>query len=189
MELSFGQHISARAHDGTRLQAAVFNENEVQAAAGLTMVVGAVAFAYAYFTHYYIPLQAAATFFFVEFLIRLTFGLRLSPVGIVARGLTYRRPPNWVSAKPKRFAWTLGLAMTLAMTVITNSGIRGYLPRTICLICLTLMWLEAVLGLCVGCELYGILVRRGWRHEDPAFEICANGACDLDAYRRRGGRP
>ena len=34
------------------------------------------------------------------------------------------------------------------MTMITNSGIRGYLPRTICLICLALMWLEAVLGLC-----------------------------------------
>jgi hypothetical protein len=177
MELSFGQRISAQAHDGTELQAPVFNENEVRAAAGLTMVFGAVAFAYAYFTHFYLPLQAAATFFFVEFLIRVTFGLRFSPVGVVARGLTYRRPPDWVSAKPKRFAWTLGLAMTFAMTVITNSGIRGLLPRTICLICLTLMWLESVLGLCLGCEIHAFLVRRGWTKKDEAFEICAGGAC------------
>jgi hypothetical protein len=37
-----------------------------------------------------------------------------------------------------------------------------YLPRSICLICLGLMWLESVLGLCLGCEIHGILVRRGW---------------------------
>ena len=37
-------------------------------------------------------------------------------------------PPAWVPVKPKRFAWTLGLGMAFAMTVITNSGIRGYLP-------------------------------------------------------------
>ena len=50
--------------------------------------------------------------------------------------MTRRRQPEWVSAKPKRFAWTLGLGMALAMTVITNVGIRGTLPRTMCLICL-----------------------------------------------------
>ena len=35
-------------------------------------------------------------------------------------------------------------------------------PLTICLICMALMWLEAVLGLCLGCEIHGALVRRGW---------------------------
>jgi len=46
--------------------------------------------------------------------------------------MTIRQAPDWVSEKPKRFAWTLGLGMTFAMTIITNSGIRGMLPRTIC---------------------------------------------------------
>lgn len=93
--------------------------------------------------------------------------------------MTVGRAPEWVSAKPKRFAWTLGLGMSLAMTAITNSGVRGILPRTICLVCLTLMWLESVLGLCVGCEIAGLLVWRGWRTGDPAFEACAQGACKL----------
>jgi hypothetical protein len=48
-----------------------------------------------------------------------------------------------------------------------------------------LMWLEAVLGLCLGCELYGLMARRGWRAPDDAFEVCANGACDLDGAPRR----
>ena len=181
MDRTYGQVISGTAADGTPLQSGVFNENEVRAAAGLTMVVGAVAFAYAYFDKNYVPLQVVATFFFVEFLIRVTLGLRYSPTGVVARFLTQRQPPDWVSAKPKRFAWTLGLALSLAMTIITNSGVRGLLPRTICLICLTLMWMESVLGLCMGCEIHGFLVRRGWATKDEAYEICANGVCEIPA--------
>jgi hypothetical protein len=151
------------------------NENEVRAAAGLTMVIGAVAFSYAYFSKQYVPLQAAASLFLIDFVMRVTVGLRFSPVGVVARALTARRPPDWVSARPKRFAWSLGMMMALAMTVITNVGIRGLLPRTICLICLTLMWMESALGVCVGCKLHGLLSRRGWT--TPGFELCNDGTC------------
>ena len=105
----YGQRVPGLAVDGKELQAGVFDENEVRAAAGLTMVIGAVAFSYAYFRHLYVPLQAVASFFFVEFLIRVTAGLQYSPTGIVAHAITRRLPPQWVSAKPKRFAWTLGL--------------------------------------------------------------------------------
>jgi len=156
----------------------VVNENAVRASAGLTMVTGAVAFSYAYFDKQYVPLQVVASLFSVEFLIRVTVGLRYSPFGALARAMTLRPQPRWVSATPKRFAWTLGLAMALAMTVITNSGVRGYLPRTICLVCLTLMWLESALGLCVGCKIYGLLVRRGWIALGTGDESCADGYCE-----------
>ena len=179
MELAFGQRISGLTAEGKELHAAVFNENEVRAAAGLTMVMGAVAFSYAYFAGNYVPLQVITTVFFVEFLTRLTLGLRSSPMGVVARAMTRSLPPEWVSAKPKRFAWTLGLGMSFAMVVITNSGVRGTLPRTICLICLTLMWMESVLGVCLGCKIHGLLVRRGWTTKDAAFEVCAHGACEV----------
>jgi hypothetical protein len=177
--LTYGQRISGLAVDGRELRAAVFNENEVRAAAGLTMVIGAAAFGAAYFGQDYVPLRVVSTLFFVEFLIRVTIGLRYSPMGVLARALTRGQAPDWVSAKPKRFAWTLGVALSFSMMVITNSGIRGWLPRTICLICLTLMWTESVLGLCLGCKLHGVLVRRGWTTKDPAFEVCANGECAL----------
>ncbi len=177
MERSFDQPIAGVAPRQRNRRVAVVNENEVRAAAGVTMVLGAVAFSYAYFTRQYIPLQVVATLFFVEFLTRVVIGLRYSPVGLLARAMTAHQPPEWVSAKPKRFAWTLGLAMAFAMTIITNSGIRGTLPRTICVICLTLMWMESALGLCLGCQIYGLLIRRGWRTADRGIEVCANGAC------------
>ena len=153
------------------------------------MVLGGVAFAYAYFRQVYWPLQAVSAFFALEFLVRVTAGLRYSPVGAVAGVLTRRHRPEWVSAAPKRFAWTLGLAMSGAMAVITNSGIRGWLPRTICLICLTLMWLESVLGLCLGCEIHRLLIRRGWANSDSAPTICAHGACDIEPHARTVNDP
>jgi hypothetical protein len=76
--------------------------------------------------------------------------------------------------------------MAFAMTVITNSGIRGYLPRTICLICLALMWLESALGLCLGCKIHGLLVRRGWASDDPEYEVCADGSCGPLQIIRKG---
>jgi hypothetical protein len=178
---SAGRSISAVTADGRELHAAVYDENEVRAAAGLTMVAGAVAFAYAYFDAQYLPLQVVSSFFFVEFLARLTLGLRHSPTGVVAAAITRRRAPEWVSAKPKHFAWSIGLALSFSMMVITNSGVRGLLPRSICVVCLTLMWFESVLGLCLGCQLHAWLVRRGWRGDDPNFEVCAGGVCELPA--------
>ena len=183
LPITYGEVIAGLSQDGKPLQAAVFNEHQVRAAAGMTLVLGTVAFVYAYFAKVYIPIQVVTTAFFIEFLIRVTAGIQYSPLGIVARWMTQRKAPEWASAKPKRFAWTLGLAMSLAMMVITNVGIRGTLPLTICLICLTLMWLESVLGLCLGCEIHGFMARRGWVQKDRDFEICAHGACEIPPSR------
>ena len=184
MSIQFANNVlEARTADGRQLTAPVVNEHQVRAAAGTTMMLGAVAFAYAYFEHRFWLLQAAASFLFFEFVVRLTFGISRSPVGLLAGWMTRRQPPEWMSAKPKRFAWTLGLALTGFMTIITNDGIRGWLPRSICLICITLMWLESVLDLCLGCEIHGLLVRRGWAKKDEAYEVCAHGACDVTPRR------
>jgi hypothetical protein len=77
--------ISGLAAARKELRAPVVNENEVRAAAGLTLVMGAVALCYAYFTRNYVPLRVVASFFFVEFLIRVMAGLKHSPVGVIAR--------------------------------------------------------------------------------------------------------
>lgn len=180
----YGERIDALVVDGRSLAAGVFDERQVRAAAGLTMALGGVAFAFAFLAKEFVPIKIVTTFFFVEFALRVGAGLRYTPVGQAARMLTRRGDPQWVSAAPKRFAWALGAVMAAAMTLITNAGIRGLLPMSICLICLTLMWLESVLGLCLGCEVYRVLVRRGWMAADDAYEVCANGACSIDTPQR-----
>ena len=187
MRATFGQHIPGLTVNGGELRAGVVNENEVRAAAGITLVIGAVGFALALLEQQYIPLQAAATLFFVEFLVRTTAGIHYSPIGVLARFMTRSQPPEWVSAKPKLFAWRLGLGMALAMTIITNVGIRGVLPATLCAVCMTLMWMESSLGLCLGCQVHAWLVRRGRIEKDAGFEICAHGVCELPRRPVEGG--
>ncbi|MFZ2256432.1 MAG: DUF4395 family protein [Patescibacteria group bacterium] len=34
-----------------------------------------------------------------------------------------------------------------------------------CLLCIVFMWSESVAGYCVGCHIYGWLVRKGWMKE------------------------
>jgi hypothetical protein len=179
---TYGEVIEGLTVDGREVHAPVFDENQVRAAAGITMAMGAIAFVYANFEKVFLPIKMVTAFFFIDFLIRATRGLKYSPVGIVAKVLVRRLEPQWTSAKPKRFAWTLGLVMSLAMTIITNSNIHGVLPRTICLICLALMWMESVLSLCLGCEIYGFLARRNLIKRDDAFEICAGGACNIASH-------
>jgi len=184
----YGETIHGLSAAGVPVTAGVFDEHQVRAAAGLTLVFGAVAFVYAYFAKQYLPIKIVTALFFVEFALRVGVGLRYSPFGQAARWLSWGKAPLWVSAAPKRFAWTMGLVLSFAMTVITNSDIRGALPLSICLMCMALMWLEAVLGLCLGCEIHGLLLRRGWVARDASYEICASGACSVTPAAEPAGR-
>jgi hypothetical protein len=154
------------------------DEHEVRIAAGLTLALAAYAFCCSYFQQRYGPLRVITTFFFFEFAVRVTLGLRLSPVGQLARLLRLGREADLVSLRPKRFAWSLGMGMAFAMMLITNGGIHGWLPRSLCLACLTLMWLESAAGLCLGCQLHRLLVRAGVVAPDPQL-VCAGGVCEL----------
>jgi hypothetical protein len=178
MDAAYGQRIEGLTVKDKEVRAGVFNENEVRAAAGLTMVMGAVVFVIALAEKVYIPLQLVTIFFFIEFTVRITAGLPYSPLGRLSRVLVQRLEPVWVSARPKRFAWSMGAVLSFAMVIITNTGIRGALPATLCSICLTLMWMESALGLCAGCEIYAFLRRRGWIAKDDEIEICAGGVCE-----------
>ena len=52
-DLFSGDTLGSRTAGGRQLVAPVVNEHQVRAAAGTTMAIGAVAFAYAYFEHRY----------------------------------------------------------------------------------------------------------------------------------------
>jgi hypothetical protein len=179
VELRFGQSAAGLVVGGRELRAAVFNENEVRAAAGVTLLIAAVAVSFAAFEQQYLPLRIASAFLVVEFVLRTALGIRYSPAGVLARWLTRGQAPEWVSAKPKRFAWTIGLAMAFAMIVMTNFGIRGTMPLTMCAICMALMWMECALGVCLGCKLHAWLVRHGYKSRDSEIEVCAGGVCAL----------
>ena len=107
---AYGEIIDGLTVDGREMRAGVFNENQVRAAAGITMALGAVAFVYANFEKVFAPIQIVTTFFFVDFLIRVTVGITTarrawSPAGWRgARSRSGCRPSR--SGSPGRSAWS-----------------------------------------------------------------------------------
>ena len=89
--------------------------------------------------------------------------------------------PEYVGASQKRFAWSIGLFLAnvlLFLTIVFPSAtpigeesLHNALIGLSCIICLTLLYFEAVFGLCLGCMLYNLF------HEEDA-KYCAGKSCE-----------
>jgi hypothetical protein len=122
---------------------------------------------------------------------------RLSPTIYLASLLARAQPPVWKPLTPKRFAWAIGASFIITCLIFFNPDTfagwvntlaqrellpttENFMPRWIPLVlvwvCLGFMWMEAVLGFCVGCQVHALLVRLGVLQE-PCV-ACATWAPD-----------
>ncbi len=128
-------------------------------------------------------------------------GSRFSPTILLASFLAIGRKAEWGAIGPKRCAWMLGSGFISVCIVFFNpdavalwvNGLLGtsipvdenYIPSWLALnlvwMCLLFMWLEAIVGFCVGCKIYALLVKIGIvnRHCDA----CEN--LDWDKINRK----
>lgn len=148
------------------------NENVVRARAGLINLVG-VSVVYLQSISYVqgddvdwsglgTALRPLLWVMLSEFAVGSLFGLAISPIGVLATIISYHilhQEPLWKPARPKRFAWFLGMCMVASCLgfslFIGNSQIKK--PLIICFasICTLLTYLEASCGVCVGCWMFG----------------------------------
>jgi len=110
---------------------------------------------------------------------RVLTGPRLSPLGALASRVIAPRlgPPRTVSGPPKRFAQGMGAAITTAAVVAYALGATGVVEALLVLL-VAAATLESVLAFCLGCQVFGLLMRAGVVPE----EICAE--C-TDIWARR----
>lgn len=126
---------------------------------------------------------------------------RFSPTLYLASVLAIGRPQVWKPLVPKRFAWTIGSIFIITCLVFFNpeivaewiNGLIGtsipteynympyWIPLTLVWICFGFMWMETVLGFCMGCQVHALLVKVGVFKEE--CEDCNN--IDWDAIARR----
>lgn len=126
---------------------------------------------------------------------------RFSPTILIASLLAADKPPVWKPLVPKRFAWTLGGSFIVVCLVFFNpdstarilNSILGteipthinympyWIPLVLVWVCLGFMWMEAILGFCVGCKIHSMLVWMGIIKEE--CETCNN--IDWDEIARR----
>jgi hypothetical protein len=109
------------------------------------------------------------------FVARVLAGPRLSPLGQAATRLLAPRlgAPKPVPGPPKRFAQGLGAAMTITAALFALVG-RNHAVADVLLGAMILAsGLEAIVGFCVGCRLFALLMRVGLIPESICLE-CAN---------------
>jgi len=109
------------------------------------------------------------------FVARVLAGPTLSPLGqaatrLVAPRLGAARP---VPGPPKRFAQAIGAVMTLAIALVALVGHDPTVADVLLVGMIAASGLESILGFCVGCRLFALLMRAGLIPESVCLE-CAN---------------
>lgn len=158
----------------------VINERAIRATAGTMLIVGMITFFFVFSTKNYSLLYPTVVSFWIQFFITVFFGPKYAPYSIVGRFLVSKQKPDYVGAVQKRFAWAMGLTMASAMLFVTVVlGTSWLIPMAICMTCLSVMWLESAVGICVGCKIYGALLKKRWIQEPVHRPACPGGACSI----------
>ena len=134
--------------------------NPVDEVSARLVAAGVVVLAGSYVLTGWTPLVALLAYGFVA---RVLNGPRFSPLALfVTTWLRPRLPlaPRPVPGPPKRFAQGIGaLLSTLALVLaVTGAGTAGRVTVALVVVAATL---ESAAGFCIGCTIFGVLMRRG----------------------------
>jgi hypothetical protein len=106
---------------------------------------------------------------------RVLTGPTLSPLGWAAQNLIapHLGPKRPVSGPPKRFAQLMGAVMSSAALVLAVVAGDHSAADVVLILFLPAAGLESIFGYCVGCKIFGLLMRAGLVPETVCAE-CAD---------------
>lgn len=110
------------------------------------------------------------------FVARALSGPTLSPLGQMATRIITPRlpvPPKMIAGPPKRFAQAIGAIFSLTALILAFVFRRTTAAYVLIGVLGVFATLESGFGLCVGCKVFGVLMRMGIVPEDVCAE-CAN---------------
>lgn len=179
-KIQFGEIIPNLKLYGEEANYPVLNERDARAAAGIMLVLGAIAFALAFLTRDFTLIRIFVILFGIEFGVRVLINPNYAPFYALGKLFVSNQVPEYSGAVQKRFAWSLGFGLaTVMLLVMFIFNLKGAVPLTICVTCLTLLWLETSLGVCVGCKMYNGMINLGWIKKPEVKPACPGGVCKL----------
>lgn len=163
--MSFGQRVAD-------IEFEVFNERAIRAAAGILFLLGFAGWMIAALTNNWQPLRAFGMVFMLDMFLRLFVSTKFVPSLILANLIVRPQRPEWVDAQPKKLAWALGLSMVIISCFTMGwLGLTGAVPLALCGVCVSLLFIEAAFGICIGCEL-------GRRFSKQKPRLCPGDVCN-----------
>ncbi len=131
------------------------NEKAARLVAGVVCALAALTLA----TGWYWLLAVLA----YGFVARALTGPTLSPLGRVASSVIAPRlgPPEYVAGAPKRFAQAMGAAMTTSGAVLALGFSQHAAADVLLVAIIVAAGLESAFAFCVGCKIFGLLMRAG----------------------------
>ncbi|WP_309500206.1 DUF4395 domain-containing protein [Sulfurovum sp.] len=151
----------------------VLNEREARAAAGILLLPAIVSFVNSYLTHDFIFTKIFVIVFMVDFFIRIFINPNYAPSLILGRFFVQNQTPEYVGAKQKRFAWSIGFVLSVIMFfIIVIFEIMTQAKIAICLLCITFLFSESAFGICLGCTLYH-------KTQKNSLLYCPGNVCEI----------
>ena len=161
----------------------VINERDARASAGIMFLLGLISLFSLFMFRTLFYAEVFSITFILEFVIRIFVNPKYAPYMILGSLIVSNQEPDWVEAKPKKFAWILRLLLGAVMAYFILFNIMTPARLLTCVICLILLYLESVFGICLGCMLYHKL--------NISLEKCPGGVCEVankyPAHRMRKG--
>jgi len=150
----------------------VINEREARAASGILFMLGMLVIFVGIGFNHVMTARVYLAFLFIDFTARMI-SPKYSPSLLLGKFMVRNQKPEYVGGLQKRFAWTLGWLISLPMMqwFVLHWDITFY-KVLVCILCLTLMFLEAAFSICVGCWIYKKLI-------DKEPEHCPGGVCEI----------
>jgi hypothetical protein len=150
----------------------VINEREARAGAGILFIFGFLSFLNSFMLGHFIFAQYFVTFFMVDFLIRII-NTNYSPSLLLGRFFVQNQIPEYVGASQKRFAWTIGLVLSMIMFyLLVLDPQMTPIKIVICVLCLALLISESAFSICLGCKIYNLFNKESAKH-------CPGGVCEV----------
>ncbi len=153
----------------------VLNEREIRASAGILFLVMFLGLMYIMFRSDFVLIKYVIVIFMTDFLIRVLVNPRFSPTLILGRLIVGNQVPEYVGAAQKKFAWIIGLVLSLIMFILLVV-VNAFSPITgiICLICMVFLFFESAFGICLGCKFYPLFFKEKPRR-------CPGEVCEVKA--------
>lgn len=132
----------------------VINERDARASAGIMFLLGLLSLFSVFTLRTLLWAELFTITFIFEFFMRVFINPKYAPYMLLGGLIVSNQKPDWVEAKPKKFAWALGIVLGAIMTYYIVFDVISLWRLGICLVCLILLFLESAFGICLGCLLY-----------------------------------